>query len=72
MAGSSHNIERATNGFVVALYLAAALFLAVAGFFLLRASASSEAQDAQDQDLWTPFGATLPAAPPSPPALPLV
>jgi hypothetical protein len=71
MARTRHNIEQATNGFVVALYVAAALFLAVAGFFLLQAAASSEAQDTQDRDLRTPFGATLPAEPPSLPALPL-
>lgn len=36
MKDSQFNVERATNGLVLALYLAAAIFLAVMLFYVLR------------------------------------
>jgi uncharacterized protein HemX len=48
------SIESATNGFVLALYLAAALFLGVAAFYVMqdaeeRAQSAAEAEESTSQ-----------------------
>jgi hypothetical protein len=71
MAHSRHNIEQATNGFVVALYVASALFLAVAGYFLLRAAKTEPPSQPQGYSLPAPSAPAPLDASPAPPVLPL-
>jgi hypothetical protein len=71
MAEPSFNIESATNGLVLALFLAAALFLGVMLFYVLRdiedrqSSSSSEGAEATVQAV-PPSGSWADSAPASP------
>ncbi|PEN13204.1 hypothetical protein CRI94_11220 [Longibacter salinarum] len=55
MSESSFNIERATNGLVLALFLASALFLGVILYYVLRDMDQRAPSDAEPQAVVHPM-----------------